>query len=252
MFDRVRYFIEDLSATALVAIGAVLGLALGVLVTTQLTSGTPYSETDLDRAASTSLLSSEPPTTTAGPDTSTDDAEVAALEEKITDLRALLTEKREASDELQATLDILNEKLERIMARRKYLVERVAAAEDAPNTSDVTGTVTTTSTFGEDEKPWPATCAGLASAFQVKVATDDATVFIAQVSDGDTTRRDEEEDGSLTMACSFSYTATLPLPLAESYTFTAVATADAGKALDSATSDPDALGDGDAPSLAAG
>lgn len=250
MLDRIRYFVEDLSATALIAIGTVLGVALGILVTTQMSSGTPYSEADLDRAASTSLLSSKPTTTIAEPDTSAVDADVAALEDKVADLRALLTEKREASDELEATLDKLNEKLERIMARRKYLVERVAAAEDAPTTTTVTGTLSTTSTFSAEEKPWPATCAGLASAFQVKVGADGATVFIAQALDAETTRRDEKDD-SLTMGCSFTYTATLPLPLAETYDFTAVATSDAGKALDSASAESGEIGDGNAPSLSA-
>ena len=247
MLERIRYFVEDLSVTAIAAIAGVIGLALGVMGTTQLAAGNLLPD-DVDSVAVEQVALPAP--VAQEPDTSGLDAEIGRLEEKITDLRALLADEREAAEEREARIDAVTARVQRIAAARGALQRKLEKLADAPTTATVSGVLVTSTTLSLEQKPWPATCAGVASSFQVRVSTGGATVFIAEPTAGEVTEREVGEE-SLSIGCRFTYEATLPMPLAKSYDFAAVASLEPRQALDTGSADTGTIKDGDAPQLSA-
>ena len=270
MFGGLLSLLEDVGTGAAVLVTAVVAGAIGVVVTLQITGGTPYSQEDLDRRAAAYEVQAQQPSSAPEPTSDqVDPAETAALEEELEDEKL-------RSDRLQRQSDAWEDKWTAAQRRITQLRDELTALQETgagavgpdglplpdgttpgtggapePGATEVTaaGTITTTWTLAEAAKPWPARCGIPEDAYAVRVVdADGAGVATGSITGSDLVKR-KEQQGTLTLVCQLSYQVVLPLPAKPTYEFQAVSISAPKTPLYSALVPGTAVTGGSGPSL---
>ncbi len=269
MFGGLLSLLEDVGTGAAVLVTAVVAGAIGVVVTLQITGGTPYSQEDLDRRSAAYEVQAQQPS--AAPEPTSDEvdpAATAALEEDLEDEKL-------RGDRLQRQADAWEDKWTAAQRRITELREELTTLQETtgvavgpdglplpggtpgtdgapePGDTEVTaaGTITTTWTLAEAAKPWPARCGIPEDAYAVRVVdADGAAVATGSVTGSDLVKR-KEQQGTLTLVCQLSYQVVLPLPAKPTYEFQAVSVSAPKTPLYSALVPGAAVTGGSGPSL---
>ncbi len=239
-----------LSRLLIGVLGLVLGGALGVTATLR-TDPTPFTQADIDRAASDS-------TNAAASDQAAEDTGVAV---ELDSAQTRLTRMQHSSEATRADLEKAEAEVAdlekqvaslRAEAAAATQAERVRRSEErtlAAQATDVTGTVTTSVLLGQRFKPWPTDCVSTAARVSVRIVDADGTLLTTSpLIDSTVTKRSVEGD-VLTLTCTSTYEATLPAPASETYGFFAVDIASVDQPLGKAEAAADEVADGAAPDL---
>jgi len=238
---EARYFVEDLGATTLVVLGLVLGLAVGGFATYRLTEGTPYSQTDLDRAGA------------ARPDGAAP-ASVVETTDPAAELKAqrLQSRLREVRQDLVAA-NLKGDKLRQRLARTTTSLDDVTRQQrrsTRTTETEVEGALVVTWELGPEQQPWPTGCADLLSRYQV--SADDGSGADAVVGEvtGATQVSRTVRDETLSLSCRGTWTLTVEGTSGAVYGFSAAARDTPAQPLATSLASAVDLKDGEGPTLA--
>ncbi len=239
-----------LSRLLIGVLGLVLGGAVGVSTTLR-TDPTPFTQADVDRAASASMDA-------AASEQSAEDTDVAV---ELDTARTRLTRMQRSSQATRADLKAAEAETADLEKQLTSLRAEAAAATQAERelrsqertlaaqATDVTGTVTTSVLLGQRFKPWPTDCVSTAARVSVRIVDADGTLLTTSPLIDSTVAKRSVDGDVLTLTCTSTYGATLPAPASKTYGFFAVDIASADQPLGKAEVDADEVAAGTAPDL---
>jgi hypothetical protein len=268
----VMSLLEDVGVGVVALVTAVLAGAIGVVATLHLAGGTPYSQDDLDRASR--VAAAQAPASAAPEPASEEvapDADVVATRQDLEDALERAERLQRQSDGWEdkwttaaGRVEKLKEQLEELRAFQEGQEGAVgpdglpltgtpgdAGGQVDPDATEttVTGTLTTTWSLSEDQKPWPAACGVPEGSYAVRVLGPDGKAVTTGGVTGSNLVKREVKGTRLSLVCTLTYEATLPLPALATYEFQAVASEAPGRPLYSALVPGTVTATGTAPSL---
>lgn len=276
---RIREFAEGLGAVFTGALCLLVGILAGTLVTMQLSSGTPYSQVDLDRVTNRAEVTKALPARTKAETRQAGRlsdlagrnerlaGELAYARTTIADLRGQLA----AAASAAASPSVSPSTPASSAPDPAPGGPSVAAAPGSASTAGsgtssgtnsgtsgdgpeatgrrVTGTIGVTWILSSALKPWPASCAQVAQSYRVRVNAGDHSTVTLGMPDGARSVRRTNKGGLLTLTCDVRWAATIPAPVSGVYEFVAVTTDAPEKPLDTALVQAGELRSGTGPRL---
>jgi len=259
MFYRVREFADGIGSLLTGGLALLIGAVLGALVTVQMSSGTPYSQADLDRVADHGRAAAAGAAAKA---TSAVSGRPGRVVSRLQERNELLAGRLSAAN---GTVADLREQLDLATAAATAPAPTAAAPSTPPSVAPsasasaspstgaaglrVTGTLDVSWVLSAELKPWPASCSEIGSGYRVRVNAGDHTTVTLGVPTASRSTGRTTKGGTLTVSCDVTWSATLPSPMSGVYEFVAVSAATPEKPLDTALAQATELVGGKVPPL---